>query len=352
MTRPSPLLSAPSRSPRPSGDVVLHALANRYLGMPTRPRATIGGRSTASGRLWRLSTGRGVASASVRSSCPPCSPVPGSPACHAELGMFAEGRALGEEGLRIAEAVDHPGKPHGCLLGDRSAVPPPRRSAQGTPPARTGHGHLSGRGPPVLFPLDGCGLGGSVHSGRARCRGRAAAHAGDGTDHCNGKGRSSGALSSLPGGGASAGRPPGGGAHPRRGALALAREHQERGHQAYALRLLGDIAARREPPESESGRSLTTTRPSPWPTNSACARCWRTVISGSGPCMPRSDAATRPALHWPRPSRSTAPWTCPSGCPRPRRSWHRWRARGWTMRPSVHRSWRYSNRSSASRIAS
>ena len=34
------------------------------------------------------------------------------------------------------------------------------------------------------------------------------------------------------------------------GALALACEHQERGHQAYALRLLGEIAARREPPES------------------------------------------------------------------------------------------------------
>ena len=33
--------------------------------------------------------------------------------------------------------------------------------------------------------------------------------------------------------------------------LALAREHQERGNQAYALRLLGDIAARREPPEGE-----------------------------------------------------------------------------------------------------
>jgi tetratricopeptide (TPR) repeat protein len=31
-------------------------------------------------------------------------------------------------------------------------------------------------------------------------------------------------------------------------ALALAREHQERSHQAYALRLLGDIAAQREPP--------------------------------------------------------------------------------------------------------
>jgi tetratricopeptide (TPR) repeat protein len=33
-------------------------------------------------------------------------------------------------------------------------------------------------------------------------------------------------------------------------ALAHAREHQERANQAYALRLLGDIAARREPPES------------------------------------------------------------------------------------------------------
>src|SRR5262249_22881099 len=31
--------------------------------------------------------------------------------------------------------------------------------------------------------------------------------------------------------------------------LALAREHGERGHQVYALRLLGDIAARHEPPD-------------------------------------------------------------------------------------------------------
>ena len=34
-------------------------------------------------------------------------------------------------------------------------------------------------------------------------------------------------------------------------ALTLARAHQERGHQAYALHLLGDIAARREPPERD-----------------------------------------------------------------------------------------------------
>jgi tetratricopeptide (TPR) repeat protein len=34
-------------------------------------------------------------------------------------------------------------------------------------------------------------------------------------------------------------------------ALEYGREYRERGHQAYALRLLGDIAARREPPEHE-----------------------------------------------------------------------------------------------------
>jgi tetratricopeptide (TPR) repeat protein len=38
-------------------------------------------------------------------------------------------------------------------------------------------------------------------------------------------------------------------------ALALAREHQERGNQAYALRLLGDIAARREPPENDQAEA-------------------------------------------------------------------------------------------------
>ena len=38
-------------------------------------------------------------------------------------------------------------------------------------------------------------------------------------------------------------------------ALAPAHEHQERGHQAYALRLLGDIAAHREPPQTEPGEA-------------------------------------------------------------------------------------------------
>src|SRR5262249_16001969 len=39
------------------------------------------------------------------------------------------------------------------------------------------------------------------------------------------------------------------------GTLALTREHHERGNQAYALRLLGDIAARREIPEHEQAEA-------------------------------------------------------------------------------------------------
>jgi hypothetical protein len=37
--------------------------------------------------------------------------------------------------------------------------------------------------------------------------------------------------------------------------LAHAHEHQERGHQAYALCLLGDIAVQREPPESATAEA-------------------------------------------------------------------------------------------------
>ena len=176
--------------------------------------------------------------------------------CHAELGTFAEGRALGDEGLQIAEAVAHPGSLMLCLVGDRSAGPPPGRPAQGTPPARTGRGHLSGRGPPSLVPRDGCGLGCGVYPGWARRRRRAAAHAGDGADHCDGTWSRYQALCSLSLGEAQllAGRLEEAHALAER-ALALARAHQERGNQAYALRLLGDIAAQREPPEGEQAEA-------------------------------------------------------------------------------------------------
>ena len=82
--------------------------------------------------------------------------------CHAELGTFAEGMAIGEEGLRIAEAVAQPGNlmhaPHGTGMLALRKGDLPR-----APPTRTGRGHLPGGGPPALFPLGGCGFGGGIH---------------------------------------------------------------------------------------------------------------------------------------------------------------------------------------------
>ena len=86
-------------------------------------------------------------------------------------------------------------------------------------------------------------------------------------------------------GGTDAGWPSGGGAHPRRRCAGVARARQERGHQAYTLHLLGDIAVRREPPMPCPPRPIIS-MPSPWPRNShAPAR---------SPLRPRARHALRP----------------------------------------------------------
>ena len=194
MTRPSLPPSAPSRSPRPAGMVVLQALANHNLGQAYLAQGDYRRAIDCFGQTVASLDGARRRERFGQVFLPAVHSRAYLALCHAELGTFAEGRALGDEGLRIAEAVDHPGSLDGCLLGGWSAGPPPRRPAQGAPPARTGRGHLSRRGPPDLVPLDGCGLGCGVYPRRARCRRRAAAHAGDGTDNCNGKVRPSGAL--------------------------------------------------------------------------------------------------------------------------------------------------------------
>jgi DNA-binding NtrC family response regulator/tetratricopeptide (TPR) repeat protein len=91
------------------GEVALHALANRFLGETYQAqgnyrrtidylRQAVACREGARGRE-RFGL---VALPAVQSHA-------WLAVCHAELGRFAEGRALGDEGLRIAEAVEHPG---------------------------------------------------------------------------------------------------------------------------------------------------------------------------------------------------------------------------------------------------
>ena len=168
--------------------------------------------------------------------------------CHAELGTFAEGMAIEEEGLRIAEAVAQPGNlmhaPHGTGMlalrkGDLPRALPYSNGPWASARTRTSR---------------------SISPGWLRLWGRHTPCPGASPTPCRcSRRRWSRALQEtlayqvlcrLPLAEAQllAGRLAEAHALAER-ALALARAYQERGHQAYALHLLGDIAAQRNPPE-------------------------------------------------------------------------------------------------------
>jgi tetratricopeptide (TPR) repeat protein len=170
--------------------------------------------------------------------------------CHAELGTFVEGRALGEEGLRIAEAVAHPGSLVMASWG--TGLPSLRQGdlPRALPLLERAVGICQSADLPAQLPWIALALGAAYTlDGRvtdavalltqameqmtameivvmqALCRlflGEAHLLAGHLEEAY--------ALAER--------------------ALAFAREHQERGHQAYALRLLGEIAAQRQPPNA------------------------------------------------------------------------------------------------------
>jgi len=172
-------------------------------------------------------------------------------ACPAELGTFAEGRAIGDEGLRIAEAAAHPVSvmfaSWGCGLlalrqGDLPrALPRLERAVHICRDADL----------PAYFPRVAAALGEAYTlAGRAADAVPLLTQA---IEQATATKRvSDQALSGLSLGAALAldGRMEEAQTFAE-GALTLARAHQEQGHEAYALRLLGDIGARREPPESE-----------------------------------------------------------------------------------------------------
>jgi class 3 adenylate cyclase/tetratricopeptide (TPR) repeat protein len=170
--------------------------------------------------------------------------------CHAALGTFAEGRALGAAGLRVAEEVDHPvsliwayyGIGLLCLCqGDLpSALPQLERAVRLCQDADI----------PGYFSRVAPALGAAyILGGRATDAVPLLTQAMEWPTATGMIGFQ--ALYRLPLGEAHllAGRLDEAHTLTER-TLALTRQHQERGHQASALRLLGDIAARREPPES------------------------------------------------------------------------------------------------------
>jgi DNA-binding winged helix-turn-helix (wHTH) protein/tetratricopeptide (TPR) repeat protein len=169
--------------------------------------------------------------------------------CHAELGLFAEGRPFGEEALQIAEAVAHPGSLMRAYQGLGLLALRQGDLPRALPWLERAMGICQDLDLPARLPEMAAALGAAYTLG-----GRIA----DAVSLLTRAMEQTTAIEivfiqvlcrlSLGEAQLLAGRLEEAHALAER-ALALARTHQERGHQAYALHLLGDIAARREPPE-------------------------------------------------------------------------------------------------------
>jgi tetratricopeptide (TPR) repeat protein len=231
------------------GDVVLHALANQYLG-----RAYLG-QSDYRRAIDYLEQAVAFFDGTRRHErfgqvlLPAVLSRAWLAWCHAELGTFAGGRPLGDEGLRIAEAVAHPGSlmfaSWGISLLSLRQGDLPRALLR----LERAVGLCQDADLPFIFPLIAAALGAAYTlGGRIADAVPLLTRALEQTIATEMGGYQ--ALCSLPLSEAHllAGRLEEAHTHAER-ALAIANRHQEQGHQAYALRLLGEIAARREPPE-------------------------------------------------------------------------------------------------------
>ena len=172
-------------------------------------------------------------------------------ACHAELGTFAEGTALGEEGLRIAEAVAHPASLMWAYYGIGLLSLRQGDLSRALSLLERAMGICHEADLPFFFPGTAAALGTAyVLDGRVTdavlllTQAMEQSTATESAYYETFCGLSLGEAHML------AGRLEEAHARAER-TLALARAYQERGNQAYALRLLGDLAAQRVPPESE-----------------------------------------------------------------------------------------------------
>jgi tetratricopeptide (TPR) repeat protein len=175
--------------------------------------------------------------------------------CHAELGTFTEGSAFGEEGLRIAEAVAHPGSLMWAYYGIGLLALRQGDLPRALPLLERAVGLCQDADLPIFFPPMAAALGTAYTlGGRATAAVPLLKQALEQTMATEMIGWQALCYLSLGEAQMLAGRLEEAQTLGQE-TLTLARAHLERGNQAYALRLLGDIAARREPPEIEQGEA-------------------------------------------------------------------------------------------------
>jgi class 3 adenylate cyclase/tetratricopeptide (TPR) repeat protein len=234
-----------------SGDVVLHALANQYLGFTYHNQSDYRQAIDCLRQTVVFFDGAEHHERFGQIFLPAVNSRAWLAWCQAELGLFAEGNTLAEEGLQIAEAVAHPASLMiaACGIGLLSLCQGDLPRA--LPWLERARSICQDADLPFYFPRIAAVLGAAYTlAGRV---GDAVPLLTLAMEQTTATAMASfQALCSLSLGEAQllAGRLEEAHALAEQ-ALAHAREYQERGHEAYALRLLGNIAARREPPEAK-----------------------------------------------------------------------------------------------------
>jgi tetratricopeptide (TPR) repeat protein len=231
-----------------SRDPILQALAHQYLGITYQAQGDYGQAIACLTQAAAVFAGAQRQERSGQTQLPAVLSRANLARCHAELGSFAEGRRLGEAGLGIAEEMAHPAS----LMTAYQAL--------GLLDLR--QGHVSQALPWFERAMSLCRDADlrAMFPGQATTLGAAYTMAGrfddavalltQALEHATAMARDPQVHLRLCLGEAQrrAGRLEDAQALAEQ-ALALARERQERGNGAYALRLLGDIAAHRIPPD-------------------------------------------------------------------------------------------------------
>jgi tetratricopeptide (TPR) repeat protein len=232
-----------------SDDVVLHALANLHLGQAYQAQGDSRRAINCLRQTLTSLEGAGHHEHFGQVILPAVSSRAWLAVCHAELGMFAEGSALGEEGLRIAEAMEQPASIMRAYWGVGLLSLRQGDLPRALPRLEQAVSICQDADLPAFFPWLAAALGETYTL--AGCVADAVPLLTQALEQTTARESIDlQALCLLPLGEAHvlAGRLEEAHALAEH-TLALTRTHQERGNEAYALRLFGEIAARREPPE-------------------------------------------------------------------------------------------------------
>jgi tetratricopeptide (TPR) repeat protein len=233
------------------GDAVLHAQANIYLSVAHRALGDYRGAINCLGQSVASLEGKRRRERFGRVFLPAVLSRVYLTTCHAELGTFAKGKFFGEEGLRIAEAVGHTASLMIASWAVGRLALYQGSLSRALPLLERAMDVCQDADIPLWFPWIVEALGAAYSlGGRAGDAVRLLTQAVEHTTTAGMLFSQTPCYHSVAEAHLLAGRLED--AHTLAAqALALARERQERGNQAYALRLLGEVAARGDPLAAE-----------------------------------------------------------------------------------------------------